>query len=295
VKSQQTLPTGVRHASRKCAASPISAAASARCARLRKRREAARPNRRRSLRRILAGATAAILVPCAYICVSASHLYYHASPTVDHYIAEYSLPGQVARAERITDSMADSLIAVEDRKFPLHHGVDWAALRGALGENIHSQSFSHGGSTITMQTVRYLALPPDKTITRKVAEIALATHLERRVPKSQILLLYCDSVTFGLHTAGLEDASNKYFGVRPERLTLAESALLAGLIAKPPATLADLPAGAADIVRNRVLSALQDRFPYKYPQAQIDAARSETLAFSWQVATPIASRWRTER
>ncbi len=285
----------VRHAAGTCAASPISAADSARCARLRKRREAVRPNRRRSLRRILAGATAAILVPCAYISVSASLLYVHSRPTVDHYIAEYSLPGQVARAERIPRSMTDALIAVEDRKFKFHHGVDWAALRGALGEDFHSLSFSHGGSTITMQTVRYLALPSDKTITRKVAEIALAKHLERNVPKSQILLLYCDSVTFGLHTAGLEDASKTYFGVQPQRLTLAQSALLAGLIANPPATVADLPMAAADVVRNRALSALQDRFPYKYSQAQIDDARSETLAFSWQVATPVASHWRTGR
>ena len=202
-----------------------------------KRLGASRQKRWRRLRFAFIGAAGAVSLSCAWVCGVASLLFHKLPrPVLDHYaIAELASPSQVARSARIPHMMSDALIAVEDRNFALHHGVDWQALRRALREDVQSLSYSHGGSTITMQAVRYIALPYDKAIARKVAEIELAMDLVREVPKPEILLLYFDSVSFGLHAAGLESAAKIYFNKRPERLSLAECAFLVGAISHPPA------------------------------------------------------------
>lgn len=126
-----------------------------------------------------------------------------------------------------------AVVATEDRRFFDHHGLDPIGLARAFFANLRAARFVQGGSTLTQQLAKNLFLTSERTLARKVEELALALWLELRLSKPEILELYLNSVYFGAGAYGVEAASQKYFD-RPARdLTLPQSAVIAGLLKAP--------------------------------------------------------------
>jgi penicillin-binding protein 1A len=133
------------------------------------------------------------------------------------------LPRQVPQA----------FIAIEDRRFYSHHGIDPIGLARAAWANVMRRGVAQGGSTITQQLAKNLFLTQERTVTRKVQEAALAVWLERKYSKDQILELYLNRVYFGAGAYGIEAAAQRYFGKPAQKLNVAEAAMLAGLVRSP--------------------------------------------------------------
>jgi penicillin-binding protein 1A len=133
------------------------------------------------------------------------------------------MPGYVPKA----------FIAIEDRRFYQHSGVDPYGIARALLANVMHRGVAQGGSTITQQLAKNLFLTQERTITRKLQEALLALWLERKFTKTQILELYLNRVYFGAGAYGIEQASQHYFGKSARSITVAEAALLAGLVKSP--------------------------------------------------------------
>ena len=127
----------------------------------------------------------------------------------------------------------NAFIAIEDRRFYAHHGVDpWGILRAAAADVLH-RGAAQGGSTITQQLAKNLFLTQERTITRKLQEVLLALWLEHKFSKQQILDLYLNRVYFGAGAYGIEAAAQRYFGKSARHLSLPEAAMLAGLVQSP--------------------------------------------------------------
>lgn len=155
--------------------------------------------------------------------------------------------------------MKSALIAVEDRRFYDHQGVDLRSMARALSRDMVSGDFSEGGSTITQQLAKNMFLASDKTIARKLKEAAYALKIEAVLEKDEILEAYLNQIYFGEGRWGLQNAAQVYFGKSAEKLTLEESALLAGLI-KAPSNYSPLSNKTKSLERrNLVLSLMKDQ------------------------------------
>ncbi|WP_242774877.1 transglycosylase domain-containing protein [Brevibacillus parabrevis] len=133
--------------------------------------------------------------------------------------------------------LIDAFLAVEDKRFYEHKGVDMVRIGGAIINDIKKGSLAEGGSTITQQLARNVFLNLDQTFWRKTKEMSIAIGLERRYSKDQILEMYLNRVYLGEGEFGIEDASNYYFGmsVSSDKFTVAKAAMLAA-IPKAPTT-----------------------------------------------------------
>ncbi|MEE8637953.1 MAG: transglycosylase domain-containing protein, partial [Candidatus Margulisiibacteriota bacterium] len=140
---------------------------------------------------------------------------------------------QVVPLSKISVYMQKAVIATEDPRFFSHHGLDFYGIFRAGVKNLIYGRIVEGGSSITQQLARNLFLTRKRTLTRKFAELILALQIERRYTKEEILELYLNQVYFGHNTYGIESAANLYFGKTAAELSLAESAMLAGLIPGP--------------------------------------------------------------
>jgi penicillin-binding protein 1A len=141
--------------------------------------------------------------------------------------------GEIIPLRMLPNYVPKAFIAIEDRRFYEHYGVDpWGILRAALANILH-RSVSQGGSTITQQLAKNLFLTQERTIHRKLQEALLALWLERKFSKTQILELYLNRVYFGSGAYGIEQASQRYFGKSARQISLPEAALLAGLVRSP--------------------------------------------------------------
>jgi penicillin-binding protein 1A len=126
-----------------------------------------------------------------------------------------------------------AFIAIEDRRFYSHHGVDpYGILRAAVANVLH-RGVSQGGSTLTQQLAKNLFLTQERTLGRKLQEVELALWLERKYSKAEILELYLNRVYFGSGAYGVEAASQRYFGKSARNVSLTEAAMLAGLVKSP--------------------------------------------------------------
>ncbi len=126
----------------------------------------------------------------------------------------------------------DAVLAAEDRRFYRHHGVDPIAVLRAVVSNVRRLRVVSGASTITMQLARTLR-PHEKTLFGKLSEMALAIRIDAEVPKDRVLEEYLNRVSFGPNMRGIAAASHAYFGKAPKDLSLAEAALLAGVVRGP--------------------------------------------------------------
>src|SRR5207249_8850805 len=160
----------------------------------------------------------------------------------------------------LTDMSPDlirAMVAVEDQRFYDHAGFDPVRIVSAGFANIRRRRAAQGGSTITQQLARQSFLTPDKTIRRKVQELILAAQIEQLFTKSQILEMYLNKVYFGDGLYGTEAASRGYFGKHASELSIAEAALLAGLVKSPSSYAPTVSLQRAIGRRNVVLQALR--------------------------------------
>lgn len=141
--------------------------------------------------------------------------------------------GEAIGLHEMSPHIPQAVMAIEDRRFYSHFGIDPIGLARAMAENLMSGSFSQGGSTLTQQLAKNLFLKPDRTVERKVQEVLLAIWLEQNHTKDQILEMYLNRVYFGSGAYGVEAASRRYFGKSARDVTLPEAALLAGLLKAP--------------------------------------------------------------
>ena len=135
--------------------------------------------------------------------------------------------------DRVSPHMVQALLAVEDRRFFSHNGLDPLRIAKAAWRNWRVGRIVEGGSTITQQLARLEQLTPERTISRKLREAAIAVRLEERYSKEQILLAYLNAVYFGDGYYGVEAASRGYFGKPASELLPHEGALLAALVRSP--------------------------------------------------------------
>ena len=137
---------------------------------------------------------------------------------------------------RISNNLKRAMVAVEDVRFYEHSGVDGIRVVGAIIQDVREGRKAEGASTITQQLARTGFLTRDKTLRRKLKEAILAQRLEKMYSKDEILELYLNKVYFGDGLYGAEAAAQGYFGKPASNLTLAEGALIAGLVKAPSAT-----------------------------------------------------------
>lgn len=135
--------------------------------------------------------------------------------------------------EETPDALIQAFISVEDKSFFSHGGLDGKGLLRALFANIRAGGVRAGGSTITQQLAKNLFLTNQRTIKRKAQELLLTFWLEQKFTKEQLLTLYLNRVYFGGGAYGIDAASRKYFGHSARTLSIAEAAMIAGLVKAP--------------------------------------------------------------
>lgn len=165
--------------------------------------------------------------------------------------------GQALFLSDMSPYIPQAVIAIEDRRFYSHFGIDPIGLARAMYSNLVAGRTVQGGSTLTQQLAKNLFLSPDRTLERKVQEVLLAFWLEHNFTKDQILEMYLNRVYFGSGAYGVEAAARRYFQKPAKEVNLAEAALLAGLL-KAPSRLS--PARNPDLAEERgqvVLGAMQ--------------------------------------
>jgi len=126
-----------------------------------------------------------------------------------------------------------AVVATEDRRFFQHIGIDLAGLARAALANVRAGRYAQGGSTLTQQLAKNLFLRPERTLARKVEELLLALWLEARIGKQEILEIYLNRVYFGGGAYGIETASQRFFGKSASALSIAEAAVIAGILKAP--------------------------------------------------------------
>jgi penicillin-binding protein 1B len=169
---------------------------------------------------------------------------------------------EVLSYAEIPDVLVHAILAIEDRRFFEHSGVDVNGLARALVRNVTDEQLAQGGSTITQQLVKNTYLTPEKTLQRKYAEAMLSFALERRLSKNDIFALYCNEIYLGQRGAvgvrGVKEAAEVFYGKELRDLTLAEAATLAGMIQSPARYSPVRHPEAARSRRNIVLAAMRE-------------------------------------
>jgi len=160
--------------------------------------------------------------------------------------------------DRVSPNMVGALLAVEDRRFYRHHGLDPIRIVKAAMRNWRAGRIREGGSTITQQLARLEQLTPARTFSRKVREAMIAVRLEERYSKAQILSAYLNAVYFGDGYHGVEAASRGYFGKSAAELQPHEAALLAGLVRSPSGYSPSMNPKRALARRNLVLRLMRE-------------------------------------
>jgi penicillin-binding protein 1A len=164
---------------------------------------------------------------------------------------------RVVPLDSLPEYLPQAVLAVEDRRFYQHGGVDWRRFMGALVRNVRARGVEEGGSTITMQLARNLFPEKldyrDRSIRRKVLEVRVARQIERALDKRKILELYLNHIYLGEGAYGVDAAAQTYFGKPATELTLPEAALIGGLPQSPSRINPRENREAARIRRNLVL------------------------------------------
>ena len=132
--------------------------------------------------------------------------------------------------EDIPKSLSDAFVAIEDKRFYEHKGVDYRRVLGAIVSNLKSKSLKEGASTITQQLVKNTHLTQEKSLKRKLNEMAIAKEVEKNYSKAEIMAMYLSVIYFGAGLYGVRDAAALYFGKDLNELTVAQCATLAGII-----------------------------------------------------------------
>ncbi len=141
--------------------------------------------------------------------------------------------GEAMRLDEMSPWLPIAVIAIEDRRFKHHFGVDPIGLGRAMFTNLTSGRLAQGGSTLTQQLAKNLFLEPERTLERKVQEAVLALWLETKFSKDELLELYLNRVYFGSGAYGVDAAARRYFNKSARDVSLGEAAMIAGLLKAP--------------------------------------------------------------
>ena len=147
-----------------------------------------------------------------------------------------TISDKTALNEKLTvlnTNLQNAFIAIEDKNFFKHKGVDYKRIIKASLVNIKNRAFKQGASTISQQLIKNTHLSNEKTLSRKITEIKLTKKLEKQYAKQEILTMYLNTIYFGENCFGVTSASKRYFDKTPDELTLSECASLAGTISAP--------------------------------------------------------------
>ncbi len=174
-------------------------------------------------------------------------------------IARYGdMTGDMVQASALPKHLTQAVMAIEDRRFYHHYGIDPIGVARALWVNYRAGRAVQGGSTITQQAAKNLFLTPERTVRRKIQEAILAVWLEMNFSKDQILTAYLNRVYFGSGTYGIDAAARAYFGVPATDVNLEQAAILAGLLKAPSRYSPDRDPEAARQRADVVLAAMVD-------------------------------------
>ncbi len=192
-----------------------------------------------------------------------------------------AIVGERLKLDQMPAYVPAAFLAMEDRHFYEHHGVDPSGIARAALANLLTGHVAQGGSTITQQLAKLLFLSPERTLSRKVQEMSYALALERKLSKQQILELYLNRIYLGSGAYGVDGAAHVYFGKSARKLTVAEAAMLAALTRAPTAfsPRRDLPA--AQMRANTVLDAMMEMgaaTPTEIADARLHPAEITDLA-----------------
>ncbi len=170
-----------------------------------------------------------------------------------------------------------AFLAAEDSSFYEHEGIDFQAIFRAVVKNVEAGTIKQGGSTITQQVIKRLLLTSEKSYERKLKEAILAYRLEKHLTKDEILTIYLNQIYLGSGAYGVEAAARTYFNKHVEALTLAESAMLAGL---PQAPSRYSPYNHPETARKRQVYVLDNMLKLGWiTQAEYDEAIAQELVF----------------
>jgi 1A family penicillin-binding protein len=190
----------------------------------------------------------------------------------------YGAAHRTVKLDEVPEPIIQATIAAEDANFYSHKGVDLAGIARAAWADARHQEAVQGGSTITQQLVKNTILNGDKSFDRKLKEAVMATKVEQRYSKDDILSIYLNQIFYGQRSWGVADAAHNYFAKDVQDLTLAEAAMLAGI---PNAPTLYSPLGAypefAESRQNYVLGRMTD-LGYVTPD-QAKAAATQELAY----------------
>src|SRR5712691_12177839 len=168
------------------------------------------------------------------------------------------MPGANVSLKELPPYLPKAFIAIEDRRFYSHYGVDPLGIARAAVANVLHRGVSQGGSTLTQQLAKNLFLTQERTLQRKLQEVELALWLERKHSKAEILELYLNRVYFGSGAYGVEAAAQRYFGKSAKNVTIAEAAMLAGLVKSPSRLAPNRNPEGAEKRAQTVLTAMAD-------------------------------------
>jgi len=166
-----------------------------------------------------------------YIPAETSYVYDINGTQLDSIHDEYNR--DVVTLNEVSPDLKRAVLAIEDSHFYSHHGINPTSIARAFLSNLEEGRTVEGGSTLTMQLVKNLFLTPERALSRKLAEAVLALRLEQIFTKDQILEMYLNQVYWGHNNYGVETAAQSFFNKKASDLTLAESAMMAGLIQAP--------------------------------------------------------------
>ncbi|TXM69120.1 penicillin-binding protein [Methylobacterium sp. WL69] len=166
--------------------------------------------------------------------------------------------GRVVGIKELPPYLPRAFVAIEDRRFYSHFGVDPVGIARAIGQNLTRRGVAQGGSTLTQQLAKNLFLTPERSASRKIQEAILALWLEHKYTKDEILELYLNRVYFGAGAYGVEAAAQRYFGKPAKGVTLAEAAMLGGLVQAPSRLAPNRNLPAAQARAAQVLAAMED-------------------------------------
>ncbi len=166
--------------------------------------------------------------------------------------------GRVVGIRELPPYLPRAFVAIEDRRFYGHMGIDPVGIARAMAQNLTRRGVSQGGSTLTQQLAKNLFLTQERTASRKIQEAILALWLEHTYTKDEILELYLNRVYFGAGAYGVEAAAQRYFAKPAKDVTLAEAAMLGGLVQAPSRLAPNRNLEAARARAAQVLAAMQE-------------------------------------
>ena len=205
-----------------------------------------------------------IVLACSYFTYQGYELYKEAitEMSIEEKIKEIKIEKtNYVEYENLPQNYINAIVAVEDRRFFEHNGIDLISIARAIIKDIQTMSFAEGGSTITQQLAKNTYFTQRKEFTRKIAEIFMAFEYENACTKEEIFELYVNTIYFGDGYYCVYDASKGYFEKEPKDMNLYECTLLAGI---PNAPSVYAPTKNPELAKQRQAQVLSKMVKYKY-------------------------------